>query len=350
MRPPELLVLTCLVPSVAACGSDFQGPLAGRLLVDVQPSHRDVELGKSGRFTVQVVGNSDRTGGTTVWETSDPAVALVDRTGLVTPRSVGSAVIHATVQGSSDSATLTVMPRAAVRQEWERYAGTSDFRSEAAGDGLTELLGLDGIHVDFEDPPSELTRSLRYDYLAQGADAQHRGVGVPLPDAVPELWAEVGFRLSDNYLPCHPSSPPCDHKFVFLQFARNGDGRVAFHLTGGGQPLKPENELVHHVAIGHGSTQRAGFVGPSLASLKDGEWHHLRLYGRVSSAPGVPDAALRVWIDGELRGEITDGVTNRPGQLIRAILVGRNKDKGRDTGTESVWVGRIRIWTSDPGW
>jgi hypothetical protein len=44
------------------------------------------------------------------------------------------------------------------------------------------------------------------------------------------------------------------------------------------------------------------------------------------------------------------GFSTNDGTKIRAILLGRNKDKGLDEGTESVWIGRVRAWNEDPGW
>lgn len=47
--------------------------------------------------------------------------------------------------------------------------------------------------------------------------------------------------------------------------------------------------------------------------------------------------------------------------IVRALLLGRNKDKGGgwydatstarpDTWTESMWIGYSKVWVSDPGW
>lgn len=250
----------------------------------------------------------------------------------------------------SEPATTTVAPI----ETWdaEGYETTSDFHNDPA---LTEWNNPEKQFLDKTVAPPDGTRSIRWDFVDQGVASWTVGFGFPGPITnglwIEEMWAEVWFRLSDNYTACHPDEEPCDHKFVFFQYAKDGDGRAEVHFTGGGQQsTKPESELKHFAGIGFQDTKRSMMVGPSLADLKDGGWHHTRMYARVSSAPGVADGVLRVWIDGVLRGEITDAVTTKDGQTFRRLLIGRNKDKGQDVGTESVWVGRAAIWDTDPGW
>jgi hypothetical protein len=90
----------------------------------------------------------------------------------------------------------------------------------------------------------------------------------------------------------------------------------------------------------------------------DEEWHVLRLHAKHSSSPDAFDGRMRLWLDYNLlydSKQLTDqfgapGFATKAGARIRAILIGRNKDKGLDKGTESVWIGRVRAWKEDPGW
>jgi hypothetical protein len=67
---------------------------------------------------------------------------------------------------------------------------------------------------------------------------------------------------------------------------------------------------------------------------------------------------MRLWIDGKIIYDTKELEANHGSPRfstnddtrIRAILIGRNKDKGLDSGTESMWVGRVRAWRDDPGW
>jgi hypothetical protein len=90
----------------------------------------------------------------------------------------------------------------------------------------------------------------------------------------------------------------------------------------------------------------------------DGQWHVLRLHAKHSSDSKTYDARMRLWIDGVLIYDTDEmqRVAGAPGfatldnTRIRAILLGRNKDKGLDSGTESMWIGRVRAYKTDPGW
>jgi hypothetical protein len=90
----------------------------------------------------------------------------------------------------------------------------------------------------------------------------------------------------------------------------------------------------------------------------DEQWHVLRLHAKNSTDVNTYDARMRLWMDGvllydseQLRQQYgAPGFSTNDGATIRAILLGRNKDKGLNIGTESVWIGRVRAWRQDPGW
>ena len=90
----------------------------------------------------------------------------------------------------------------------------------------------------------------------------------------------------------------------------------------------------------------------------DEQWHLLRLHAKHSTDANTYDARMRLWMDDvllydseQLRQQYgAPGFSTNDGARIRAILIGRNKDKGLDNGTESMWIGRVRAWRTDPGW
>lgn len=324
-------------------------PEVARLRVEVVPVALELVVGQRGHFEAVVTNRGGSEAQTRVeWSSSDLSVASIAGDGTVTGNSRGKATITASVSGSYATAEVSVFPPPWQEQTWEKYSGTEDFRSNAKSDGLTELLGLDRIFLDFSSPVPGLTRSLRYDWVNQGARSISIGVGVPFPSEVTEAWTEVQLRYSRNYRVCHPESLPCDHKLLFLQITPDLNGRWETKNGGMGEHSNPGISFGWE---GVGGDIRA--TTQKLTPLVDEEWYTYRMYTKQPSGRGAADGAVKVWIDGVLVGEGYNFAINQQTQAntwVQAILVGRNKDKGQDSGTESLWVGRIRVWNSDPGW
>jgi hypothetical protein len=82
--------------------------------------------------------------------------------------------------------------------------------------------------------------------------------------------------------------------------------------------------------------------------LADGAWKTLRLHMRQGLNS---DSRFDVWVPELNFHWYEEGWTEvSTVEGFNAILFGRNKDKGQNTGTESIWVGRCRVYTVDPGW
>ena len=222
-----------------------------------------------------------------------------------------------------------------------------------------------------------LTRSMRYDWVDQGTKSLSIGRGIRLPEFVSEVWVELAVRWSRNYSPCNPADPPCAHKILFLQVTPDGNERWDVNVGGAGE-VGPEVHLTMSSPYGKIEGQSGdriwGIVGAQrrlesalesrpfeLAKANayfDERWHLLRLHAKHSTNKETYDARMRLWVDGELiydseqirRDYGGAGFSTNDGTKIRAILLGRNKDKGLDHGTESLWIGRVRAWKEDPGW
>ena len=283
-------------------------------------------------------------------------------------------------QGSIAGGGNPVLPGASGDTTWEgglevnleQFSSTEELRADRAVFAV-ENLGLDRVYLDTDVAYTQggLTRSMRYDWTNQGTNAVSIGRGIRLPHAVPELWAEVVIRWSPNFTACHPLDPPCDHKTLFYQVTPDGNYRWSVHVGGGAGEGGP----VSHVTM---SSPRGRVEGtgaeewelPTIARAHksielataneyfDGEWHILRFHARHSTNSQTYDGWMQLWIDGvliydtELMREVdgAPGFSTVNGTMIRAILLGRNKDKGLDEGTESMWIGRVRAYKEDPGW
>ena len=255
----------------------------------------------------------------------------------------------------------------------ESFSSTDELRADRRT-FPTGNLNVDHVHLDKSVAFTEagLTRSMRYDWVDQGTKSVSIGRGIELPVRVKELWTEVVIRWSPNFTPCHPQDPPCDHKTLFYQVTPDGNYRWSVHVGGGAGEGGPNAHVTIFTPKGHleGTDSNGGWGLPAIArshksiemvnanQYYDGKWHILRLHAKHSTDGRTHDGRMRLWIDGELLYDTekmrqehgAPGFATEDGTVIRAILLGRNKDKGLDKGTESMWIGRVRAYKTDPGW
>ena len=217
-----------------------------------------------------------------------------------------------------------------------------------------ENLSLDQVFLDRDVAYTAggLTRSMRYDWTDQGPHSQSVGRGIRLPENVEELWVEVVIRWSRNFTTCHPDDPPCGHKTLFLQVAPDLNGRWEFKFgaCGGPGPTAPLHVAAPPGADFENGKDRLTQCYHDAFQYFNEQWHVVRIHAKHSTDVETPDAELDFWVDGELIGSYRNRFSTGTGTSIRGILLGRNKDKGLDKGTESMWIGRVRAWRTDPGW
>jgi hypothetical protein len=255
----------------------------------------------------------------------------------------------------------------------ESFSSTEELRADRKI-FPTGNLNVDLVHLDkqvaFE--AGGLSRSMRYDWVDQGTKTVSIGRGIELPERVRELWAEVVIRWSPNFTSCNPKEPPCDHKTMFYQVTPDGNYRWSVHVGGGAGEAGPETNVTIFSPSGHveGTDRNNGWGLPSVVrshrsiemvnanQYYDGDWHVMRFHAKHSTDSKTHDGRMRLWMDGELlydteemrREHGAPGFATDDDTKIRAILLGRNKDKGLDQGTESMWIGRVRAYKTDPGW
>jgi len=259
--------------------------------------------------------------------------------------------------------------------DFEGFETTQQLRDDRSVFAV-ENLHSDHVFLDRDVAFTEagLTRSMRFDWVDQGPNSVSVGRGILLPHSVDEIWTEVAVRFSANYTPCNPAKPPCAHKLLFLLVRPDGNERWDVNLGGAGEP-GPDVHVTMSGPFGHlearpdedramwGVARARGWslIKYDLAPANryfDEQWHVLRLHAKHSSGEWTFDARMRLWIDGELLYDSEQiryeygagGFSTLDGARVSAILLGRNKDKGLDKGTESVWFGRVRAWKEDPGW
>jgi hypothetical protein len=188
---------------------------------------------------------------------------------------------------------------------------------------------------------------MRYDYNAPGCGSQTVGRNLVLPSQVKELWIEVYLKWSANFntynFPGGCPTPPA-HK---LLFARVGPGLYGrWELEWGNQG--PPQAVYYGFPSGGGGVQdQFGFDG--APSYWTNTWYRVRLHLKHSRTAATNDGAFQLWVGNTLMINRTD-VSVDVDSYIYGIALGRNLDQGIDSGTMSLWWGRVRLWNTDPGW
>jgi len=90
------------------------------------------------------------------------------------------------------------------------------------------------------------------------------------------------------------------------------------------------------------------------AMLWDGQWHVYRVHIKFNSAQGVKDGIYQIWVDGRLVKDVrnidmTNFMTGVWTNRLVSIMLGSNSNSGTSGPTYTRW-GRLRVWTSNPGW
>jgi PKD repeat protein len=251
---------------------------------------------------------------------------------------------------------------------FEKYTTTAALMGDGVAFNLagTEIGvptgGVGKIELDTTvgPPIAGLTKSMRYDY-------QHPGTGcnsitiqrqITFP-AAQEAWAEFYIRWSPNFKTTNNACQPNDHKLIFGDTEADESGRWAFYVGAGvgpyhelgiERPLGPEGFLG-----GYALNKNATNIRP-YPELWNGAWHVIRLYFRNSTTTSSRDGAMKAWINGINVHDEAGFNTMKPAsngggpEKINGFSFCHNKDDGPPGVLMSIWWGRIRVFTTNPGW
>ena len=323
------------------------------------------------------------------WTTSDATHARVTANGLVEALT-GTSTITATSEGSSASATVVVRPDAPnpmVLEDFSTYTGDANFLADPLGHfRVYEDVNPSRIHLDPTVAYGGSSQSMRYDFPDRTNDAGRctdDGVSrwlriIPNSDAAPQhIWAELYYKFSQGFTQYAPASWNCQSGAAYKVLFGAVSAMDATHQNSRFQIVAGQGDLdlgwpdledavslttvaqsysvlypANKNAGGQGVVAVPGILQPNANSLFDGNWHQIRVEWKVSSALNVADGLARYWFDGVLGfdSQAYPGfplVINRGG--IYALALGANMNQG-PAALEHLWYGRIRIFTSDPGW
>lgn len=330
--------------------------------VTVTPSSAEVEVGNTVLLSATVENSSGETLDRDVsWGSLDEAVASVDNGGTVTGEFAGTTGIVASVDGVADTSSVEVIESTsgsaapAVVFDPDNYSSTQELEDDPYGVFYrAELGGNYGLDTDVGYPGG--TRSMKYEWVDQGCASVAIGRTIPIPgvgtstdmnESVQEVWIEMYVRWSSNFQ--QNVDPDCAadlpaHKLLFVSNRLTSDdtpsnhGRWALTWNGGGGSITLETPQERT------GDWPGGLTGINGHEYFDGEWHKVRLHLRQD--PGL------YWleVDGEVLVERTGFTVDPSDNKMWNVLVGRNKDEGNPSGTESLWWGKLSVWTSNPGW
>ncbi|MDX1747526.1 MAG: Ig-like domain-containing protein, partial [Halobacteriales archaeon] len=315
--------------------------------VVVSPDSVTVEEGNTVQLSA-TDGNGDTITTSLAWSSTSTSVAMVDGSGLVTGQAAGSAEIIAEADGVADTASVTVVSsdsdasaKPTVVFDPDKYTSTEELKDDPLGVfSRTEIGGNYSLDTEIGYPGG--SQSMKYEWVDQNCASVGIGRNIPLPDrgtqasmdeAIQEIWIEVWLKWSPNFQadvdPDCASDLPA-HKLLFVSNRKTDDatpssnGRWALTWQGGGGSITieaPRDRTGSYDAL----------TGIDGTAYWDGNWHKVRLHLRQD--PGL------YWleVDGDVLVNETSFTVDPAVNKMWSVLVGRNKDEGNPTGTESLW-------------
>jgi hypothetical protein len=376
-----MTLLACFLAAACSGAASVSGPdepehgSSSVSSVQMTPSNVALPVNSSAELSVKVEsadGTSlDRAG---TWSVEDPDMVELEGEGTerrVTVRSVGRTRVITTVEGVSDTSVVEGTEGGSAQGsagstvvfDPDRYSSTQELMDDPYGVFGGAELGEDGekgqISLDTDVAPPGGSQSMRYDYIDQGVgNSLHVGRRMPLASKATEVWIELQARWSENFFAIRDfpqDGSTFAHKFLFGEVKalatdpnwETSEGwsvnRWALHVPGGGSDSPPNGPLKIQTPRHEDGTSIVDGTGFDVPQLFDERWHTIRIHWRHD--PG------RFWleIDGVVVTDVS-GFTIHPEVRMTAILLGRNKDDGIESGTESLWWGKVSVWTEDPGW
>jgi hypothetical protein len=224
------------------------------------------------------------------WRSSNPAVATVTASGVVTAVGAGTATITATVEGVSGSAGVTVTappasggPSGAAEPSgmttiYDSSPETSDWIKAGTAAAMSEPSAPNSSGVVRITYPSGFKAG-----SAPGAFYPSRSFGGRT------AYYSATFRVSDNF----EGNPTNINKFIHFYIC--GLNRV--FLMGYGNGLTPALGLQQLAYAYNGGTASRLDPNQGSASFVRGKWHRVELV-LVANTPGQRDGSIAMWLDG----------------------------------------------------
>lgn len=331
--------------------------------VRLSPSSVNLTVGTTRSLAASALDSNGSavTGKTFTWASSNSSVATVSNSGVVTARRAGTATITATSDGRSSTSTVLVTavaaadptppavvpeppstggltpPPAATKgayivEDFSSYSSTSQFVSDPRGIyNRVEDQRTDRMSIDNTVGYGGSNRSLRYDYPGGMALEYTITRQLRVPAGTKEVWVEAVVRFQPGFTFDTGGGMKLLHVNVFP----DGIGRFGINIeNGNGGTINAEGPVDNYNAF--------YLRGPSSNSLRSGgDWHVIRFHVNLAGTK-----THRFWFDGNYVGSQTASTS---ANQVTGISLARNMNR---TGSDpqSLWWGRVAVWTENPGW
>ena len=296
-------------------------------------------------------------------------------------------VVATAPDGKADTSTVTITtappPPAPpggglwLNEDFSSYTSDEYWRSDPWDRMITAptWFNQEDIHIDrsvtYDGHPT-----LRYDWNAPPTPTYWcfagitREAGYKMPD-VPEVWIEVVHKFATtfdvNTINTGGGCAAGEYKFLLVwRKYTSGDrfGIINGHNGWSWWGHHPEtgNETADGLTycsgigfncqLGYGTGQVA--YRPDVPPKSwDGQWHVYRIHIKLPQVKGEKTGIHEVWMDGKLVKAVynQDFIKNDGSWSNRLdfIALGSNNNSGTSRATNN-WWGRLRVWTSNPGW
>lgn len=385
-----MIVVACLF---AACGvadsgqslgpetrTGFPAPAPEVLLT---PSYVSLEEEEMDQVLFEVTSAQGEVKEEGEWMIEDPSVAWLAGGGAaryVEGIAQGSTSVVAAVDGVADTATVVVTEATTTSSSGgqkfvfdpDRYSSTQELEDDPYGVFYSAEVG-GNYHLDTEVGYPGGSKSMRYDFVDQGNTAISIGRNMLIPDGEPtrEIWVEAYVRWSANFFAETDPDHGIAHKLIFgniqapatdppwetsegcpvsrwsLLFPIGGSANPSSARPGAGTPIREASKDgdCSHRGDEWPDSNQTQYASATVGDYFDGQWHQIRLHWRHD--PGL----YELWIDGVKVYETTVDWDVHSEAEITNLGLGRNKDMGNlDGSTESLWWGKVTIWTGSSGW
>ena len=251
-------------------------------------------------------------------------------------------------------------------EDFSRYNSISEYRSNPYKWLTSDVPGWfhqEQLALDPAEGYGGSKQSLRYDWPGTGrASACASDYAIVTNYAAPpdpEVWIEIVHKFARSFnTNTRNVGGACKFgEYKFLLFWRPSGDR--FDLINGklarewwsANPESPPFGRPHE-CVGSNHNCRVAALGSDMHW--DGQWHVYRVHIRFNSAQGARDGVLQLWVDGRLVKDVqgvdmTNSTTHKWSNRLKSVMLGSNSNSGT-SGPTQTWWGRLRIYTSDPGW
>jgi uncharacterized protein YjdB len=277
----------------------------------VSPSSATLAVGATKQLSVSLkdlLGNI-LTGLTTTWTSSNPAVAAVNGSGMVTGVSAGSATVTATSGGVSSSASISISSSSTAPPPsfagWANAPSSYPLISENPFNALDVLswrtswndAGLLTVSVDPAAPvsPSNVLQfSYPIGFVGSKAPAMEY-IDFPL---VTHLYSGISWKANANWQT--NSSNVNKIEFAYMDQG-SGDVYLCFYGPQGGP-----YDLRAALEFTNGDTR--DFLVPNVNNVPVvlGQYHQIEWQIEYNTTTNPANGTMRWWMDGKLIGQYTD--------------------------------------------